>query len=81
MNDTTQSVDPQRIQSSATEAELLTTKAAAALLSIGERTLWRYSNAGRAPAPIRVGSAVRYRRRDLFAWIDAGCPDLRGGGR
>ena len=80
MNDTALSVGPQHIQPTAPEPELLSTKAAAALLGIGERTLWRFSNCGRAPAPIKLGGAVRYRRRDLLAWIDDGCPDLREGG-
>lgn len=57
--------------------ELLTTRQAAELLGIGERTLWRYSNSGRAPAPIRVGSAVRYRRAELLEWIAAGCPVIK----
>lgn len=57
--------------------ELLTTRKAAELLGIGERTLWRYANSGRAPAPIRVGSAVRYRRAELLEWIAAGCPVIK----
>ena len=56
-------------------------------LGIGERTLWRWSRSGIAPAPIRIGCgsrlAVRYRRQDLLQWIDAGCPrcDEKGGDR
>lgn len=57
------------------ESLLLTTAEAARLAGIGERTLWRWSRSGIAPAPIKIGgSAVRYRRRDLEAWISAGCP-------
>ncbi len=55
--------------------ELLTTAEAARLISVGERSLWRYSHDGTAPAPIRInGTAVRYRRSDLLEWIKAGCP-------
>ena len=67
--------------------ELLTTREAARLAGIGERTLWRWSRSGIAPAPIAIGCglrpAVRYRRSDLLAWINAGCPRLdgKGGGR
>ncbi|TXH13088.1 MAG: DNA-binding protein [Hyphomicrobiaceae bacterium] len=57
--------------------ELLTTKQAAELLGLGERTLWRYSNSGRAPAPIRIGSTVRYRRAELLEWIADGCPAIK----
>lgn len=54
---------------------LLTTKQTAAMCSIGERTLWRWSRSGKAPAPVKIGaSAVRYRRDEYLAWIDEGCP-------
>lgn len=54
---------------------LLTTAEAARLAGIGERTLWRWSRSGIAPAPIKIGgAAVRYRRHDLEVWISAGCP-------
>lgn len=58
--------------------ELLTTKQAAEFLSIGERTLWRWSRSGICPAPVKIGigtrPAVRFRRSDLTEWLDAGCP-------
>ena len=59
---------------------LLTTKEAARLLSIGERTLWRWSRSGRAPQPIKIGDglrpAVRYSRDALLNWVEAECPRL-----
>jgi len=58
--------------------ELLTTKQAAELLSIGERTLWRHSRSGIAPAPVKIGGTVRYRRDDMLQWIAAGCPRKDG---
>ncbi|HEV2153009.1 helix-turn-helix domain-containing protein [Bradyrhizobium sp.] len=50
---------------------LLTEDIAAEILSISIRTLqsWRPRQAG--PPFVQVGRAVRYRRRDLIAWIDA----------
>jgi len=55
--------------------ELLTTKQAAKLLGIGERTLWRWSRSGVAPAPVKIGgTAVRYRRDEYLDWIADGCP-------
>jgi Helix-turn-helix domain len=50
---------------------LLTEAEAADFLRLSVRTLqaWRIRIAG--PAFVQVGRAVRYRRRDLFAWIDA----------
>jgi excisionase family DNA binding protein len=59
--------------------ELLTTAEAARLCNIGERTFWRHSRSGAAPAPVRIGGAVRYRRSELLAWIAAGCPRCDGG--
>lgn len=43
---------------------------AADFLRISIRTLqaWRCQGAG--PAFVRVGRAIRYRRRDLLAWIE-----------
>lgn len=59
---------------------LLTSRQAAELLSIGERTLWRWSRCGICPAPIKIGvgprAAVRFSRAKLQAWIDDGCPRL-----
>jgi Helix-turn-helix domain len=50
---------------------LLTEAEAADFLRLSVRTLqaWRIRIAG--PAFVQVGRAVRYRRRDLIAWIDA----------
>jgi hypothetical protein len=50
---------------------LLTESEAADFLKLSARTLqaWRIRIAG--PAFVQVGRAVRYRRRDLIAWIDA----------
>ena len=50
---------------------LLREQGAADLLNLSVRTLqsWRIRMAG--PPFIQVGRAVRYRRRDLIAWIDA----------
>ena len=65
--------------------ELLTTAEAARLANVGERTWWRWSRSGIAPPPLKIGrgkqGAVRFRRADIMAWIDGGCPrcDGRGG--
>lgn len=59
------------------QAELLTTKQAAELAGVGERTFWAWSRSGIAPAPLKIGlgtrPAVRYRRSDIMAWIASGC--------
>jgi Helix-turn-helix domain len=50
---------------------LLREQDAADLLSLSVRTLqsWRIRMAG--PPFVQVGRAIRYRRRDLIAWIEA----------
>ena len=65
---------PTDVPSGAVLAELLTTAQAAALCGIGERSLWRWSRCGIAPAPVKIGGAVRYRRSEYVAWIANGCP-------
>jgi excisionase family DNA binding protein len=59
-------------------AELLTTAQAAKLLGIGERTLWRHSRSGAAPAPRKIGGTVRYSRQELLDWIRDGNPRIDG---
>lgn len=62
--------------------ELLTTKQAAELVNVGERTLWRWSRSGLCPRPVKIGAgkqgAVRFRRSDLLKWIQDGCPRVDG---
>lgn len=50
---------------------LLTEVQAAAVLSLSIRTLqaWRTKRSG--PSFVRAGRAIRYRNRDLYAWMDA----------
>ena len=53
-----------------TEPLLLDARAAAAALSICERTLWQLTKDGLIH-PTRIGRRVLYDRRDLVAFIDA----------
>jgi predicted DNA-binding transcriptional regulator AlpA len=50
---------------------LLTGREAAALLRLSERTLERHRTAGTGPRFSALGRAIRYRRRDLLAWVEA----------
>ena len=65
---------------------LLTEVQAAEVLNLSIRTLqaWRTKRSG--PAFVRAGRAIRYRRRDLYAWMDANtvsstCADVALGRR
>lgn len=50
--------------------ELLTTAELAAELKVSPRTLQRWRAEGSGPPMVRVGRGVRYRRRDVNAWLE-----------
>ena len=62
--------------------ELLTSREAAQLSGVGERTYWGWSRSGLAPAPVYIGHgtrpACRHRRSEILAWIEAGCKPVDG---
>lgn len=49
-----------------TQKILVPAKEAAAMLSIGESTLWREVKAQRLPQPVKIGGATRWRVADLL---------------
>lgn len=55
---------------------LLTPAEFARELRVSVRSLRRLVAAGRAPAPCRVGRALRWRRVDVVRWISDGCPRI-----
>lgn len=57
---------------------LATPKQVAELLQVSTRTLWRMRSAGSLPTPVRLGAAVRWRRDEIEAWIQQGCPASGG---
>jgi len=60
---------------------LLTEVQAADLLSLSVRTLQAWRSREFGPSFVRAGRAVRYRRQDLFAWMDANTVQSQGGRR
>ena len=64
-------LDPEHLR------ELLTAAESADMAGVAKRSWWRYVSSGKAPAPVRLGGAVRWRRSELAEWIDAGCPRVR----
>ncbi len=59
------------------ESPLVDAKEAARLCSISESMLYKLNAAGKIPAPVRIGSLLRWKRRELLEWIEAGCPCIR----
>ena len=49
--------------------DILTLKELSEYLKIAEKTLYGYAREGRIPA-IKIGSAWRFRRQDIEAWLD-----------
>jgi excisionase family DNA binding protein len=61
-------------------AELLDVGAVAAMLDCSPRHVYRLTDAGRMPRPVKLGALVRWRRAELMEWLSAGCPSVRRGG-
>lgn len=61
----------------AEKAELLDVRAVAALLDCSARHIYRLSDAGKLPRPVKLGQLVRWRRVELLGWLDDGCPAVR----
>ncbi|MDR1745523.1 MAG: helix-turn-helix domain-containing protein [Planctomycetota bacterium] len=61
------------------ESALVDAKEAARLCCISESMLYKLNTAGKMPAPVRLGSLLRWKRRELLEWIEAGCPEETGG--
>lgn len=53
---------------------LLSVKQVAQIVASSERTLWRLSDSGQMPSPVRIGRSVRWRRSDILRWVELGCP-------
>jgi excisionase family DNA binding protein len=58
-------------------AAMMDVKMVAAALSCSSRHIYRLSDAGRMPRPIKLGALVRWNRAEIDAWISSGCPAVR----
>jgi excisionase family DNA binding protein len=56
---------------------LLDVRVVAQILHCSPRHVYRLADAGRMPAPVRLGALVRWRRSELLDWLAAGCPTCR----
>ena len=59
---------------------MLTVHDVARMLNCSARTVYRLTDAGRMPRPVKLGALVRWPREVFDQWIAAGCPDQRKGG-
>lgn len=58
-------------------AKLLDVRAVAEMLGCSGRTIYRLADAGRMPAPLKLGALVRWSAVAIREWIDQGCPSCR----
>ncbi len=59
-------------------ARLLDVEGVATLLSVSARHVFRLSDAGRMPRPIKLGGSVRWDRSAIDKWIAESCPRCDG---
>ncbi|MCA9109371.1 MAG: helix-turn-helix domain-containing protein [Planctomycetaceae bacterium] len=57
--------------------ELLNVRQVAEILGCSARHVYRLSDAGKMPAPVRLGTLIRWRRAEVLSWLEDGCPVVR----
>ncbi len=58
-------------------AKLLDVRGVAALLNCSPRQVYRLADAGRMPAPVKLGGLVRWSQCVIDEWVRRGCEPLR----
>lgn len=53
---------------------MLTVHDVARMLNCSVRTVYRLTDSGRMPRPVKLGALVRWPREQVEAWIAGGCP-------
>lgn len=56
----------------------LSVEQVASELQVSTRTVWRLLSSGELIAPVRIGGSTRWRRAELDAWLEEGCPAVTG---
>ena len=55
-------------------ATLMNVSQVAEFLGVSARQVWNLRSGGLLPEPVRLGRSSRWRRSELIAWVDSGCP-------
>ena len=58
-------------------AKLLDVRAVSEMLGCSQRHVYRLSDAGRMPSPVRLGSLVRWSKSSIEDWIADRCKPVR----
>ena len=56
------------------KAELLKLREVARMTGLGKSTIRKHEAMGLFPKHVKINGALRWRRREVEDWIDAGCP-------
>ena len=62
------------VESLGTAPMMMSVDEIATCLGISSRTVWRLKAKGDLPKSVKIGRAVRWRKSDIYAWIEQGCP-------
>ena len=62
-----------------TSAKLLDVQAVADLLDCSPRHIYRLTDTGRMPGPVKLGTLARWPQRAIEEWILNGCPSCDEG--
>ncbi len=52
------------------QRKILTAQDVAEIYGLSVRTIWRWADQGKIPAPVTLGSSKRWRREDLMEHIE-----------
>ena len=63
--------------STAPKSTMLTVHDVARMLNCSARTVYRLTDSGRMPRPVKLGVLVRWPREAIETWISKGCPRAR----
>ena len=47
----------------------------ASMLGVSIRQVWRLNETGKLPKPMRLGGSRKWLRKEIEAFLEAGCPD------
>lgn len=56
---------------------IIRAKVVATLCGVSERTIRRWADTGLLPPPVKLPGVRRWRRAEIEAWVEAGCPPGR----
>jgi excisionase family DNA binding protein len=65
------------IAATASSPALIDVRAVAKMLGCSPRHVYRLADAGKMPAPLKLGALVRWPKTAIEQWIAAGCPAVR----